>query len=355
MTVNLGLRCVRADKILTMEWGRTSVSAHRIEHLVCPVTHQELRVQTSAPSESSLEVTLTTADGLHQYPVSGGIPRFVPRENYADSFGYQWNNYARLQLDSFNGTSFSHDRFYSITEWDPRELKDKRVLDVGCGAGRFAEIALNAGAQVTAIDLSDAVDACQRNLGGSPSLNVVQASIYELPFRPQTFDYVYCIGVVQHTPNPNQSIVAICDMVKPGGHIGLWIYERNWKSLFGTLGFKYALRPFTKKMSRGQVERFSNALERLCWPVNRLARRCGFAGKVVMRMLPVSSFHLQDIPLNDKEFREWVRLDTFDMYSPAHDHPLTFDEVASWLQEAGFTDIRRRRHPGISVTARRSE
>jgi 2-polyprenyl-3-methyl-5-hydroxy-6-metoxy-1,4-benzoquinol methylase len=324
-----------------------------IQTLVCPATGQNLHLDaaTSGPDDTPF---LATADGKQRYPVKEGIPRFVAPENYADSFGYQWNKYAKLQLDSCNGTPFSRERFFSITEWDPEAMRGKKVLDAGCGAGRFSEVALTTGAEVTAMDLSQAVEACQRNLGESSNLNVVQASIYEMPFRPGSFDFAYCIGVIQHTPDPKRSVLEICKMVKPGGQVGLWIYERDWKSYLGTVGFKYLLRPWTMKMSRQQVEDFTNRLERLCWPINRFARRWGLPGKIIMRMLPVASAYLQDVPLSDKDFREWVRLDTFDMYSPAHDHPQKFPVVAGWLREAGFTEIKRHPHGGISITARRA-
>jgi 2-polyprenyl-3-methyl-5-hydroxy-6-metoxy-1,4-benzoquinol methylase len=324
------------------------MKAEFLRNLQCPVSGQPLSVVDDARKRF-----LVSSDGSHRYPVVGGIARFVTPENYASSFGYQWNKYAKLQLDSYNGTTSSHDRFYTITGWSPAELQGREVLDAGCGAGRFAEVALAAGAQVTAVDLSQAVDACRANLKDSADVEVVQASIYELPFRPGSFDYVYCIGVIQHTPDPKRSVLELCRMVKPGGSIGLWIYERDWKSYFGTVGFKYLLRPWTMKMSRQQIETFSNSLERLCWPINRVARRCGLPGKLVMRMLPVASAYLQDVPLNDADFREWIRLDTFDMYSPAHDHPQKFHVVEGWLREAGFTDIRSHPHGGISITAQR--
>jgi 2-polyprenyl-3-methyl-5-hydroxy-6-metoxy-1,4-benzoquinol methylase len=329
------------------------ISQNLVDQLICPATGQQLHMEETVAPDGSAQAFLTTTDGSHRYPVKGDIPRFVAADSYADSFGYQWNKYAKLQLDSSNGTSNSRDRFYSITEWRPSELSRAKVLDVGCGAGRFAEIALLAGAQVTAIDLSGAVNACKANLGVSPHLDVIQASIYDLPFRDGSFDYVYSIGVIQHTPDPERSVKEICKMVKPGGQIGLWIYDRNWKSYVGTLGFKYLFRTRTKRMSRAQVEKFSNNLEKLCWPINQRARHWGFPGKVIMRMLPVSAFYLWSLPLSDEDFRKWVRLDTFDMYSPAHDHPQKFTRVESWLREAGFDDIRRHPHPGVSVTATR--
>jgi SAM-dependent methyltransferase len=287
------------------------------------------------------------------FPIVRGIPRFVLADNYALSFGHQWNRYARLQLDSQNKTSFSRQRFYSITEWRPEDLAGKLVLDVGCGSGRFSEIALAAGAEVVAMDLSSAVDACRNNLGGNPRLHCVQASIYEMPFRDGTFDYAYCIGVIQHTPDPKQSVACILRMARPGGQVGLWIYELNWKSFIGTSAFKYGFRPWTKRMSIARLESFSSQIERWCWPVLRWARHRGRIGKYVMRMLPAASMHLQEVPLSDEEFREWVRLDTFDMYSPAHDHPQTFSRVSSWLEEAGFRVNPRHPHGAISITGTR--
>jgi SAM-dependent methyltransferase len=282
-----------------------------------------------------------------------GIPRFVPSEDYAVSFGRQWNRYARLQLDSQTGTLFSRQRFYSITEWSPDELAGKLVLDVGCGAGRFSEVVLQDGAEVVAVDLSSAVDACRRNLGKHPKLHCVQASIYGLPFRDLTFDYVYCIGVIQHTPDPRRSVVSIVPKVARGGKVGLWIYELNWKSFIGTAAFKYALRPVTKRLPLPQMEKLSAWIEASCWPVNRWARRQGRVGNIVMRMLPAASAHLHGIPLSEEDFREWVRLDTFDMYSPAHDHPQRFPTVRRWLEQAGFQVEPRHPHGAISITGTR--
>jgi len=324
-----------------------------LRRLACPETGETFSLIKDEDKDGEvLSGRLTSASGI-SFEIIDGIPRFVPPSNYANSFGYQWKKYAKLQLDSQNGTTFSRDRFYSITEWSESALRGKRVLDVGCGAGRFAEIALAAGAEVVAVDLSQAVEACRENLSPNDRLEVVQASIYELPFPPGSFDYVYCIGVIQHTPDPKRSVLEIAKMVRPGGRLGYWIYERDWKAYFGTIAFKYLFRPWTKNLSRDGVEKFSNTLESICWPINRIARNCGLPGKVVMRMLPVASAYLQEVQLSDADFREWVRLDTFDMYSPAHDHPQRFAKVAGWLAEAGFQVDPRHPHGGISITARR--
>lgn len=325
-----------------------------LQWLACPACHVGLQLAVREEQGEEIEEGTLACGGCRKtFPIRGGIPRFVASDEYASSFGHQWNRYAELQLDSRNGTRFSEERFRSITGWMPDEMRGKLTLDVGCGSGRFAEIALADGAEVIALDLSRAVDACRRNLGAHPKLHVVQASIFDLPFRDGTMDRVYSIGVIQHTPDPQASVLKVAAKVSVGGKLGLWIYELTWKALVGTVGFKYLLRPFTRRCSLRTLERGSAALERLCWPVVRWGRTRGLPGKIAMRLLPVSCAHLQEVPLSESDLREWIRLDTFDMYSPAHDHPQTFGRVRGWIEAAGFRVDPRHPHGGISLTATR--
>lgn len=325
-----------------------------LQWLLCPRDGGRFDLSTHKQSDGDVETGVLRCSVCHRdYPIVRGIPRFVAADGYASSFGLQWNRHARVQLDSNNGTTFSRSRFYSITEWLPSELEGKLILDVGCGAGRFSEVALTDGAEVIAIDLSSAVDAAYQNLGRNRKFHCVQASIYELPFADATFDCAYCIGVIQHTPEPQRAVQNILPKIKMGGKAGFWIYERDWKAFIGTVGFKYLLRPVTRRWDFERTTRFAWALEKLFWPVTRWARKRGVLGKAVMRLLPISCAHLQGLPLAEADFREWTRLDTIDMYSPAHDHPQRFGQVKAWLEQAGFAVDSRHPHGGISITARR--
>jgi SAM-dependent methyltransferase len=162
-------------------------------------------------------------------PIVGGIPRFVPADNYAASFGFQWNQFRQTQLDSYTGRSVSRDRFLNATGWQPESLAGKTVLDAGCGAGRFAEVALSYGATVFAVDYSCAVEACRANFPAHPNLHVVQGNIYSLPFPKDFFDDIYCLGVLQHTPDPRRAFLALPRHLKPGGRIAVDIYHGGWR------------------------------------------------------------------------------------------------------------------------------
>lgn len=84
-----------------------------LDILCCPVSGQRLRrKEGSAPDAGS--GWLQSEDGHHNYPIRGGIPRFVPESNYADNFGMQWNHFARTQLDSHSGHPISAERFWAL-------------------------------------------------------------------------------------------------------------------------------------------------------------------------------------------------------------------------------------------------
>jgi uncharacterized protein YbaR (Trm112 family) len=111
-----------------------------------------------------------------RFPIVRSIPRFVPGEEYAESFGYQWNRFDRLQLDRHMGNDLSRERFFATTQW-PARMDGQRILEAGSGMGRFTQIALETGAEVFSFDLSNAVEANFRNNGSSGRAHIFQASI----------------------------------------------------------------------------------------------------------------------------------------------------------------------------------
>jgi len=82
-----------------------------------------------------------------KYPQINGVIRFVDEQQYAGSFGFQWHVHARTQLDS-KESNRSEQSFRQRTGFKPEDLAGKLVLDVGCGMGRFADVATRWGAHV---------------------------------------------------------------------------------------------------------------------------------------------------------------------------------------------------------------
>ena len=306
-----------------------------LELLRCPVTGQRLMLtDTSQTPAEAGSGWLITQDGRHRYPIRNGIPRFVPESNYAESFGFQWNRHARTQLDSHSGLPISHDRLWTAIG-GKADLHGQRVLEAGSGAGRFTEALVASGADLVTFDYSSAVDANARNQTPTPRLHFFQGDIFNIPLVEAYFDKVICLGVVQHTPDPQAAFRSLAKYVRPGGQLVVDAYTRNFAAL---LHWKYLLRPLTRRMRKESLYRLIEAVTPPLVPVARVLRR--LAGRFGARLVPIVEYsHLGLSPALNVQ---WAILDTFDMYSPAHDHPQSLETVTHWFREAGFEDIRVR-------------
>jgi len=312
------------------------VKRELISLLSCPECCSSVRLEDAYPWSGEVERgTLVCLNDGRTFPIARFVPRFASSENYSSSFGFQWQEFRLTQLDSHTGLPISRTRFFEQSAWDPARLKDALVLDAGCGAGRFAQVALEAGARVVAFDYSDAVDACWSNLGRHPRLHVVQADIYNLPFASGSFDFVYSFGVLQHTPDVAGAFKALVPQLKPGGRLAVDVYPATPLNL---LWPKYWLRPFTKRVPRERLYGIVRRMVPVLLPVSLALGRVPLAGRHLRHLVPVVNYE-GILPLSTQQIREWAVLDTFDMLAPAHDHPLSVATLRRWFDEAGLVDV----------------
>jgi 2-polyprenyl-3-methyl-5-hydroxy-6-metoxy-1,4-benzoquinol methylase/uncharacterized protein YbaR (Trm112 family) len=305
--------------------------------LRCPQCVVELALRDIERGDQGHIETATLVCGKcgSSYPVMRGIPRFVPADNYADNFGMQWNTYRKTQLDSHSGQPISRDRFENFTGWTSDEMRGELVLDVGCGAGRFAEVAVATGAHVVAVDYSSAVDAARANLRDKGDIDFVQADAMALPFAGRTFDRVYCLGVVQHTPGPARTFASLAEQVRPGGKLTVDVYPSNWKNIFFA---KYWIRPITKRLTAERGHRLAKAIFPVLYPVSQVVGRIPIIGHYLKYLIPVVNYE-GVLPLTPAQLQEWATLDTFDMWAPAYDQPQTMPTMRGWFERAGYKDI----------------
>lgn len=246
------------------------------------------------------------------YPVRGGIPRFVEAA-HLESFGRQWTRYEVAHPDEDRAT------FEAKTGLKLSELRGLRVLDAGCGGGRYSKVAGEAGAIVVGADHTQAVDKAAALCSHLPDVSFVQADLKRLPFAPGQFDVVFSIGVMHHDVSTRAVFDAIAPLVAPGGRYAVWLYRRNqfWQEWLNNLA-----RSITTRMSHDRLERW--------------CRWGAFLGGV-----PVVNKSLNKL-LNFSAHPNWENrlCDTFDWYAPQYQHHHTTHELLTWFREAGFADLR---------------
>ncbi|VAX39760.1 hypothetical protein MNBD_PLANCTO02-29 [hydrothermal vent metagenome] len=275
-----------------------------LDCLRCP-QHQEISLQQHSGE------TLICPQCNTTYPVQGGIPRFVQSEHLA-SFGLQWNKYEVAHDDEDRAT------FQAKTGTTLDELSKLRILDAGCGGGRYCKVAGEAGATVIGADHSDAVEKATQLCAHLPNVDFLQGDLKHLPLEPESFDFAFSIGVMHHDSNTKAVFDAVAKMVKPGGRYSVWLYRKNqwWQELINT-----GLRNKTIHWSTKRLE--------------RLSRIGAFLGG-----LPFVKQTFNKI-VNFSNHPHWENrvCDTFDWYAPQYQYHHTTEELCEWFTEAGFEKL----------------
>jgi SAM-dependent methyltransferase len=324
-----------------------------LDVLACPRCGGSFDTESVDPGGVTYPLVLRCQQCRTAFPVRDGIPRLTypeSEENYGSSFEYQWSEFALEQFDSHNGTSISEERFLKETGWTPEWLRGKRVFEVGCGAGRFLEIAARYADLVLAVDVSGAIDVASRNLAARPNVVCVQGSAFALPLRTGVFDGCYCIGVIQHTPDPEAAAAALGRPLAGGGRLALTAYERkSWTKLNG----KYLARPFTRRLPPRILLPIVRALMPIMFCLGEIAFRLPRLNRIFRFVLPVADTTSEN-GLSLRQRYRWAVLDTFDALSPSYDNPVTRQEVEPQLRAAGMVKIRRLDNPGLNLVAEKS-
>ena len=316
-----------------------------LRYLACPDCGDELRLE---PDVEQVETgVLRCVSCSRSFPVVRHVPRFADSE-YASGFGLQWQRHAETQYDSRSASRSSERRFFSETGW-PREMPGEVIVEAGCGGGRFTEQAASTGAIVLAFDLSEAVDANYRLNGSAENVLIAQADLRRLPLSDGIADRVFCFGVLQHTPDPEASFMALPRLLKPGGELAADLYIKSVGRFWTQT--KYLVRPLTKRLPPERLYRLVRRYVDLMWPVASVIRRVPAVGPQVNWRLLVADYSDVDVPAS--ELKEWAYLDTFDMLNPAFDKPQTVRTVQRWLEKSGLRGRVFRGLNGVAVVARK--
>jgi ubiquinone/menaquinone biosynthesis C-methylase UbiE len=289
----------------------------------------------------------------NKYPIKNGIPRFVEGDNYANSFGEQWNIFSTTQLDSYSGKSITTDRLTKLLGPDLwNKLEGKSILECGCGAGRFTELLLKQKSNVWSVDISCAIEANAKNFPVTDEHKVFQADILNLPFHAESFDVVLCPGVIQHTPDPEETISALYRQVKPGGFLVIdhYTYLLSWYLHPAPL-VRFFLKRYSKispQTCMGLVRRMVNAIFPIHWLFWKIHPNLNW---LLNRISPVITYFAAYPELNREQHQELSCLDTHDSLTDWYKHRKTIKQIKRILKNQGVENIECR-YGGNGVEAK---
>lgn len=331
-----------------------------LQWLLCPECGKELNLDISLLQEKEIIEGVLFCSCGQTFPIINGVPRMLcnplrkklqelypdffkkhpefiasslsqekNKENKQkvdtmDRFGFEWTHFSDYNCDNF-------DRFINPLPAD--FLKGKLGLDVGCGTGRHALQARKKGAEIIAIDLSQAVDIAFRNNINNDYVHVIQTDIYKLPFKTETFQFIYSLGVLHHLPNPELGYQTLIPFLEKGGALFIWLYA-------------YAPRKVALEILRSLAHRLSNE------NIRRMAYLCNLVDYGIfinlyrfMKNLPlIGEWIKKKSPLRIKEYaKHGFRIaytDWFDRLSAPITNYYKEKEMLGWLKRSGLVNTK---------------
>lgn len=324
---------------------------HYADLLVCPKTGLNLQLSvTERFADGTIKAGLLTALGNEaSYPIINGIPRFSEGDAYAESFNYEWQMFSTTQLDSHNRHASTRDAtessFRAQTTFSPDIIANKKVVEFGCGAGRFLDIVSQWGGIAIGLDTTNAVEVAKRNLAGRKNTFIVQGSVLRPPFKHNVFDHGFTLGVLHHTPAPAKGLRGLISVVRPGGLVAVSVYPEGG---FYSFPIVYYTRKVINLIERFCGKRIAYGIAMMyswlsCWlmyPVFRILEYVPYCGRA---MAGVYAYFLAVVVVN-RNWR-WRLLDTFDSITPVYASTHTQEDVEFWLESLGCRCIRNTGEP----------
>jgi SAM-dependent methyltransferase len=211
--------------------------------------------------------------------------------------------------------------------WLPEARSEIRtVLNVGIGLGQET-LALHdvlPGTEIFAVDLNFALLACGDAFKTHPSVSIIIASLFRLPFARASFDLVYSQGVIHHTYSTRNAFDSLTQLVRSEGYLFIWVYGRDdHLYIRGPLGInRYRrvaeefVRPVVSKLPSGPRNVFFKVASVVAQPL------------VKPRMWNRSAWKIRN---TEHTLRDWL--------SPRFAHRHSYNEVIQWYEDAGFRVI----------------
>jgi len=294
-----------------------------IKYFVCPSCKSDLIVDINEEIDNRIKTGSLNCECCNSsFSIINYIARFVTNEEYVSSFGDEWHLFKKVKNSK---PYMSKDEMTNYLDLNKSDIENKTILEIGCGAGPYLDIsAREYGAKhIIGVDLSRAVDAAYENVGNLKNVTIIQANLFYLPFKNATFDLIYSLGVLHHTPNTKDAFNAITPFLKQKGLASIWLYGKYWERKIKNQN--WIRKNLTSKLSSKQLFIFSKIASYLYY----------------LYLIPILGDGLRErIPIAMDKDIEVRQLNIFDMYSPTYINYHYLDEVYEWFVEDGFENIK---------------
>jgi len=219
----------------------------------------------------------------------------------------------------YYGGEFEKDTWYGRTPEEEKKCflnslpvrEGDFVLNAGFGNHTLLAALSDIDAHFVGIDIHDKFDIVKQTLANHANIKLVKTDILNMPFKKETFDHIWCSGVLHHNENPRKCFDKLVSVLKKNGHIYILVYTTEFSPYL-------ELRKIFKnsyKLSDKNLLRLSYLLAALI-SIPVLAKR----------MIKKGKFHFKQIVFS-----------TYDSLSPRYLYRIPEQEIKKWFEENNLT------------------
>jgi ubiquinone/menaquinone biosynthesis C-methylase UbiE len=254
-------------------------------------------------------------------------------ETTVRSFGEEWKAFHKFDDTELNRIG---DQYFDIVT-PGMYGKDKIAADFGCGTGRWTKYFSNKVGAIAAIDPSDAIFTAATLLEKTNNVQLYKASIDNLPFPDNYFDFGFSLGVLHHIPDTQMAMNACVQKVKPGGHFLVYLYYN-----FENRGFLFKVTYWLSNMLRLLVTKLPGSIKRFVCDILAVLLYMPFVLLCrLLRTLGVPEKFRQKIPLQIYERASFyvIRNDSLDRFGTPLEQRFSKKQITAMMLNAKLTEI----------------
>ncbi|HEY6252379.1 MAG TPA: class I SAM-dependent methyltransferase [Candidatus Angelobacter sp.] len=244
-----------------------------------------------------------------------------------EGFGKEWGRFTQREMSEAERAEVFR-KYFSLVNLS---TKRARVLDMGCGSGRWDILVAPFVTQLVAADASpEALSVARQNVK-APNVTFVEATPETLPFPDGYFDFIFSLGVLHHVPDTQGAIHALTAKLSSGGTLLLYLYyafdtrpgwfKMLWKISDWIRRLVCSL-PFPLRFGFSQIVAVF-----VYWPLARAAKYLPVPDSWPLKFYAHRSFY-------------FMRTDALDRFGTRLEKRFTQEQIIIMLERAGLRNVR---------------
>lgn len=250
-----------------------------------------------------------------------------------NSFGEEWKAFHQFTEAEIKRGG---DLYFDIVA-DSMLGPDKIGIDFGCGSGRWTKYIHDRLGTIVAVDPSEAIFSASALLKGIDNVQLYKASVDNLPFGDDSFDFGFSLGVLHHIPDTQKAMNDCIKKIKPGGHFLVYLYYN-----FDNRNFFFKLLFYLSNLLRLFICKLPGKLKRFVCDVLAIVVYMPFVGLCrLFRIIGIPEKIRRRIPLQIYENAAFynIRTDSLDRFGTPLEQRFSKAEIHVMMDHAGLTDI----------------